>query len=167
MPRLFVGNFDFESELAAPGLTMSQPARRHNAELAAVWCAVAGAGDLIWTPKPFSVEFLNSLAEAGFCDLETVSEVERIPEGYELVPWGWTAAVHQWGLKVRAHCHAPPLELVRQLNSRTYLVSCNKEFNYASCETLCRSVTEVGVALNSLPDETSRWVVKAEYSHAA
>ena len=48
MPRLFVGNFDFEEHLAGDRQNPPEALQRINAELSPCLVSVAGEGDSIW-----------------------------------------------------------------------------------------------------------------------
>lgn len=157
MPRLWIGNFDFEHELAQPGLTLSANLQRLNAELATSWLAVAEEGDEIWTPEAIPDSFWQELPTRGLpavrpCSLD-LSRLERdafdLPEGRLPVWWGGGADT--------------ALEIVRRANSRRW--SAQKELDWGIAPdglTIAATLADVEQAVTR-PELETRWLIKAEY----
>src|SRR4051812_3875070 len=99
MPRLFVGNFEFEHLLANGRYQPSATVKRLNAELAAAWIAVAEDGDWLWCPQPVPADFFDHLHANGLPRVIPVTDLTRVLTGTELVPWGWTDAWMQTARK--------------------------------------------------------------------
>jgi hypothetical protein len=164
MPRLWVGNFDFEHQLADPGRTPSQRLRRLNAELATCWLAVADDGDVIWTPEPIPTPFWDTMAAAGLPRVTPVGDWRSACDRYDLMPWGWTAGLLSMAARQSPSRDLPPVEAVRTANSRRWSFAREQEWQvglpHAAC---CTSIFEVLRAMSSLPERDAAWVIKAEF----
>ena len=166
MNRFFFGNFDFEEQLHGP---FQRPAKleRLILEMASCWLAIADAEDHIWCPGQLSEEFLNSLSRWNLPSRIFVSDSTQIPRGMEFVPWGWSAAAIEFGTRHGLAVKSPPPDVVRLANSREYSVSHEtSSAEQDSLATLCRTIEEVQACIDSFPPST-RWVIKANWSHAA
>lgn len=171
MIRIFVGNFDFEHELAASGWNPSAALRRMSAERAVSWVSLADDGDLIWTPEPIADEFWESLAKHGLprvrgvVDLSSVAEVPR-----EVVPWGWSA----WTRALSSAIVLPSNSAVTEGNSREWSFAIEQELGVALPgsarlarlddfpDVVRRSASELGE-----PIADHGWVIKANFGMAA
>jgi hypothetical protein len=163
MPRLFLGNFEFEHRLADPSRQISRNLERINAELALSWLAIAEDGDLIWTPQKIESDFFDRLKHDGLPTVIPVTSLESVPTAVECVPWGWTDEIRRL-CDVRGWLRNDPTNTaVQATNSRRF--SCELEHEW-----------QVGLAgagpVGSLDDvkqridhlcPTSRWVIKAEF----
>ncbi len=166
MNRFFWGNFDFEEQLRGES-QRSARVERLLLELAPCWLAVADADDRIWCPAKLPAEFLTSLDRWGLPPDLFVSDIKQIPPGMELVPWGWSPAAVEFGERHRLVVNSPPLDVVQLANSREYSVENEQAADdNAKFATLCRTFEEVFGYMQHIPDET-RWVIKANWSHAA
>lgn len=166
MNRFFFGNFDFEEQLRGHA---QRPAKleRLILEMASCWLAVADADDRIWCPGQLSEEFLCSLSQWGLPASIFVRDAAHIPHGMEFVPWGWSESAIEFGTQHGLVVDHPPLEVVRLANSREYSASLEASTAQpGSLATLCRSIEAVRACIDSLPRST-KWVVKANWSHAA
>lgn len=163
MPRLFLGNFEFEHRLADPTRQFSRNLERINAELAMSWLAIAEDDDLIWTPQKIESDFFDRLKHVGLPTVIPVRSHESVPTAVECVPWGWTD-------EVRSLCdahglvrHDPPQTAVRTANSRRFSCELEQEWQVGlagagpvgSLEAVQERIKQI------LP--TSRWVIKAEF----
>lgn len=174
MPRLFVGNFDFEHELAEGGLRCTQVRERLNGELACSWLAVARDGDAIWTPQVINERAWRTLFERFQVDVGMVTgPVRGGPmrevasrrgwlaggDGWEIVPWGWSGSiVKEWGAAEGA---GPPLEVVRWANSREF--SCELEAQLGVSlpgAGVVRSMEELQQRLRQI---NRPWILKANF----
>lgn len=171
MPRFFLGNFDFEEQLRGESHP-SKPLKRLLLELAPCWLAAAEPDDRIWCPGELPEEFLESLESWELPREVFVSEYDRIPRGLELVPWGWSSEAIAFGNRYGLIIKPPSLDVVRFVNSREYSVLMEQQLDVdkEGCEKpaaqLCTSLSEIQSRIERLATE-SRWVIKANWSHAA
>lgn len=163
MPRVFLGNFDFEHELAA-GRNW-QPAaalQRINAELACSWLAEANADDLIVTPLPIDPQFARDWATQTGVLPRFQTEVTDGCRGWTLVPWGWSAQAADWGRTRGLVCDHPPLEVARSVNDRLFSHGLEVEWNLGLAgSAVIQSVEELRQQLKRLRPE--RWVLKSRF----
>lgn len=171
MIRIFVGNFDFEHELAASGWNPSAALRRMSAERATSWISLADDGDLIWTPEPIADEFWELLAKQGLPRVRGVVDLNSVAEiPHEVMPWGWSA----WTRALSNTIVLPSNSAVSQGNSREWSFAIEQELGVAlpGAARLER--------LDDFPDVVRRsagewgepladhgWVIKANYGMAA
>ncbi len=154
MPRFFVGNFDFEHRLAAPGRELSRHLHRINAELAPAWLAVAEDGDCLWTPEPVEDTLWGLFATAGLPRV-TGAVSTRTPPGYERVCWGHTGSAPEGS--------APDLATVRAANSRRFSWQLESEWNVGLAGAgAAASLADVEQLL-AAESRVKRWVIKAEF----
>ena len=172
MPRLFVGNFDFEHELAAPsGWQPSAAVRRMTAERAVAWVSLAEDGDRIWTPEPIPDDFWDSLAQHNLPQVRGVANLSSIKaEDYELIPWGWSTSTRAIGRSTLS----PSDSTVRLGNSREWSFALEQELGIALpgavrleridelTEVVHHSASEFGE-----PIAEHAWVIKANFGMAA
>lgn len=171
MTRLFVGNFDFEHELADPrGWRASTDVRRMLAERACSWIAMAEDGDLIWTPEPIGDFFWDQMTAAGLPRVLGVADwTAAFQPNYELVPWGWTDRISE------RHGSGTfrNLTAVRIGNSRRWSFDLEQEFGVAlpgaaRIERVEEFTAIVGCSASLLgrPVVDQSWVVKANFGMA-
>lgn len=172
MPRLFVGNFDFEHELAAAsGWNPSAALRRMSAERAVSWISLADDGDLIWTPEPIADEFWESLADHGLPRVRGVVDLNSVAEtAHEVVPWGWS----EWTRTLSSAIVLPSNSAVSQGNCREWSFAVEQELGVALpgaarlerledfLDVVRRSASEWGEPLAD-----HGWVIKANFGMAA
>lgn len=163
MPRLFLGNFEFEHRLAAPGRQLPAKLQRLNAELATSWLAIADDGDYLWTPEPIDPKFFDEATTNGLPRVIPIASLQDVPAGVECIPWGWTDDIrklcdsHGW---IR---NDPPDHTVRAANSRRLSSELEQEWRVGppfSGEATSLDQIERYIALH---DTDSRWVIKAEF----
>src|SRR6516165_9217111 len=106
MPRVFLGNYDFEHELAryAAGASPAIPvaaARVRKAfggpagsDLSWSWIAIAAADDVVIAPGQILPRGFDALAELGLSIPRFISERRTLDQlqGMTLTPWGWSAS---------------------------------------------------------------------------
>lgn len=172
MPRLFVGNFDFEQELASGSHRPSSRAlRRMSAERAVCWISLAEDGDWIWTPEPIAEDFWESLAAQGLPRVHGVVDWKSVTASVsEVIAWGclpWTRAFN------RAMAY-PTDSAVLHANSRTWSFALEHQMGVALpgaarlerieefSETVRRSADELGESAAE-----HGWVIKANFGMAA
>ncbi|QDU37618.1 hypothetical protein Mal4_19330 [Maioricimonas rarisocia] len=168
MPQLFLGNFGFEEDLAGQPPTRSVAIARLEAELAVCWLAVARDGDRICldadVPEAFPAEVERQLGVS----VSFVRPDEcTADKGIELIPWGWTERVLQWGQRRGYGMDAPPIATVRAVNSRRFSFelerSWGKGLDRAAALTSLREVETFASGMLA----KDRWVLKGEFGHAA
>jgi hypothetical protein len=171
VPRVFVGNFDFEHELAGGQTQRSLNVQSISADLASAWVAVAEADDLIWSPTGVpTFDFREWQARSGVVPRFIAAECD-LPRGpdWELVPWGWTASVLKWGQKFGWNCPAPSLDTVKRVNSRAFRAELELRLAIAlpqsailtSTDQLAKHLEDFA---NYQPDPAvAGWVLKANF----
>lgn len=172
MPRLFVGNFHFEHELAASsGWKPSAALQRIAAERAVSWISLADDGDLIWTPEPISDEFWESLTNAGLPSVRGIVDLNSVPSNVrEVVPWGWSA----WTRAMCRETKSPNDSAVRTGNSREWSFALEQELSVAlpGAARLERMEDFVELVRRSASEFSERvdehaWIIKANFGMAA
>ena len=163
MPRVFLGNFDFEHELAAGHRWQAGAAlQRINAELACAWLAVAASEDTLCSQAAIDPEFLRIWSETtGFLPMISPA-VDVSSRGGEFVPWGWSERVVEWGNARGLVCRHPPLKIVREVNCRLFSHDLETEWDVGLRDLkVIRSLKELKQHL----DQTKivRWVLKARF----
>lgn len=171
MPRLFIGNFLFEHELAAPpGWGPSAALQRMSAERAASWIALADDGDAIWTPEPIPDEFWESLSKHGLPRVRGIVDLNSdATTACEVVPWGWSA----WTRALARQTATPSDESVRQGNSREWSFALEQELGVAlpgaaRLERIDDFTTTVARSASEFGERAAEhgWVVKANFGMA-
>jgi hypothetical protein len=163
LPRLFIGNFDFEHRLADPQRVLPRRIEELNADLAWSWLALAQDGDLIWTPRMADLETIARSGILQSASVRMVADWRDVETIVEPVPWGWTdellltARVKRW--------HHPNIDpnIVKWANSRRTSAEMETQWNVGLPDAKpCRSLDEITTAIAALPSPP-RWVVKAEF----
>ena len=164
MPRLFLGNFDFEHRLAAPTRQLPAKLDRINAELAASWLAIADEGDYLWTPQPIAASFFEQAARDGLPRVIPVTSLDAVPRGVECVPWGWTNDMRQLCDRHGWTRNDPPHAAVRLGNSRSFSAALEREWlvGLDGATEVPQSFPDADALLKGLGPAT-RWVLKAEF----
>jgi hypothetical protein len=168
VPRIFVGNFDFEWVLSDHPRTPPASVLRSCAEMAPVWLGIAEQGDSIWTPEPIDDAFFAELAAVGLPRMRCVSTEADVPAGTVVCPWGWTEAIRVWAGRQGWAPTAPPPEAVRRGNSRRFSFELETEWGVGlPGATLIHQPRDVADALRKLSGSADRWVMKAEFGMSA
>ncbi|HEX6984899.1 MAG TPA: hypothetical protein VF170_05960, partial [Planctomycetaceae bacterium] len=166
MPRLFVGNFDFEHRLAWGAGTLPRSVERVNAELAPVWTAVAEEGDAVWTPAPIDPTIFDRLADRGLPRLRPVFDPGTLCGDGTPVFWGedeWAReAAGRWGLRWNG-CDPTT---VRRVNSRRFKCALERRFGVdLPGSAMAQSAVELASAVERLAGGNG-WVLKGEFGGA-
>lgn len=175
MQRFFLGNFDFEHQLAsevyaAPG--NATPAL--NATFASCWIGLAEDDDLLFLPGSVSPDFVVRLKEAGLPRVELTNQwpIREQAAELEFVPWGWSDAVQRIAAEKGFQFESPDLSAVQAVNARTFSFACEQEWGLAlpgSCQV--NDLTELETAVHELQQQEAEpentWVVKANFSMSA
>lgn len=171
MRRVFMGNFYFESELAAArGWHPSAALRRMSDERVPSWIAIAEDDDLIWTPEQIADSFWESLAARGLPRVRGLTSSTEPLEEFELVPWGWSWRARLFGRQTPQ----PSDESVRQGNSREWSFELERQLGVAlpgaaRIERLEQLADVVRRSASQFDEQESEhaWVIKANFSMAA
>lgn len=167
--NLYVGNFDFEHHLGRQKPpTLPAPIVRLNAEMAACLVATAESGDAVWMPDQPDSSYGEHLQSAGFPDVRFVSDVREVPGEAQLVPWGWTRSVKDWGTRNGWQCQCPDLEVVATVNSRVFSSGLEREWNVGlpSARTI-HTLDDFRETAAAVCQESAPWVVKANFGMSA
>lgn len=163
MPRLFLGNFEFEHRLADASRQLPAKLQRINAELVTSWLAVAEDGDYLWTPQEIPKEFFEQAVRDGLPRVIPVTGWEAAPIGVTCVPWGWTDDIRRLCDQYGWNRNDPPADAVRAANSRRFSAALELEWqcglDFAGAAT---SLAEIE-RLASFHGDSARWVIKAEF----
>ena len=163
MPRLFLGNFDFEHRLADPTRQLPAKLERINAELATSWLAIADEDDYLWTPQPIEASFFEQVVRDGLPRVIPVVSLVDVPRGVECVPWGWTDDVRRLCDKHGWLRNDPPDEAVRTGNSRRFSAALERAWQCGlDFAGEAKSLQEIDRFI-AFHGPESRWVVKAEF----
>lgn len=169
MPRIFVGNFDFEHDLTSGPRELSREARSLAADLVSVWLAVAKPDDVIWSPTGVPSFDFADWQRRGIALPRFVSSEPDLPRGadWELVPWGWTSQLLAWGRKQGWSCPAPPIDIVRQVNSRIFRWELEVELGVAlPGSVVIKSVQQLLAHVAQHAADGAGWVLKANFGMA-
>lgn len=153
MSRLFVGNFDFEHELAG----VHRPAAaKLSQDLSACWLALAGEDDAILGFEDVDADFEGELKRLGRAMPRSVARPRD-----EFVPWGWTESMQGLADKLQCEYSLPSLDAVRKVNSRAFshLLEVNDKCGPDGLAAV-GSVLEFLDAVEPLDG----WIAKAEFS---
>ena len=175
MRRFFLGNFDFEHQLAsevyaAPG--GATPAL--NATFASCWVGLAEDGDLLFLPGSVAPDFVSQLHENGLSRVEVTNHWPTREQAAELefVPWGWSDAVQRIAADKGFQFESPDLSAVQVVNARTFSFTCEQEWGLAlagSCQV--NNLAELETAVRELQKQQrgqgNAWVIKANFSMSA
>ena len=162
MPRLFLGNFDFEYHLADPHFTPGRKLLEINLRFASAWFAIAEKGDYIWLPDidaPLPQQ-LTELAELIGVHLVREGNLPTGPD-IEFVPWGWLPYLEEYAVLHEWTCEMPTANSVQFGNSRT-LSSVVDDFTIQLDET--HDIEDGVEKLRSFDVPNHGWVMKPEYS---
>jgi len=162
MPRLFISNFDFEHQLAEPMRSRSHLRIELNRQLAWSWLGVADDNDSLWMSSSVSEPVFPESRQFGLPDLKFLSQQNAPLADHELCPWGWTQEILDWGRQQGLRCPAPPLEIVRQVNSRLFSIALENEWGVGLPGAgALYSLADLPAAFDRLPAGNSPWVIKS------
>ncbi len=168
MRRLYVGNFDFEHELADARYQPPAKLGRLNADLATSWLAIAEDGDYLWCPEMIDPAFFALAAAQGLPQVVPVSHWADVPAGVELTPWGWTERLAALAKTRGWNSAVPPIPLVRELNSRQFSFSLETEWRCGlPGATAITRFDQLEAALRLAQEFSARMVIKANWGMSA
>ncbi len=165
MPRIWLGNFDFETVLA--GETPAKEVQRISAELAFALLPIAEQGDVIIVADEFDGTFLNSLqSELGlpsmaFCKLK---DVPNDRDDWELTPWGWTPVLLDLARSRHWLANAPATDVVRRVHSREFSYQLSDQLGVQPPGVQCvQSESQLDAILSGRTADM-HWVVKSQWT---
>ena len=171
--RLFFGNFNFEYDLAAASGTLALRNSRQGRAAGLVgsdrdwvWVSIAQAGDVVLAKAEIAAADFSQLAELGLPIprfVKSACQAAHSPSA-RLVPWGWTDGVRAIG-KVRGwECVAPPMEVVRQVNSRLFRFELEREYDIGlDGAAVTSSLDELDAVLQRRGNTPRGWLLKANF----
>lgn len=175
MRRFFLGNFDFEHQLASEVYAASGGATPAlNAIFASCWIGLAEEDDLLFLPGRVASDFVSQLSEAGLPRVEVTQQWPTREQAAELefVPWGWSDAVKRTAADNGFQFESPDLSAVQTVNARMFSFACEQEWGLSlpgSCQV--NNLAELETAVRELQqqeaDPENTWVVKANFSMSA
>lgn len=166
MPRLFVGNFDFEHRLACGGGTIPRHLDRLNAELAPVWTAIAEPGDAVWTPLPIAPTCFERLSKLGLPRLTRVDDPSTLPGWYDLVFWGENEWSRETGRRWCMRHGACDPTVARRVNSRRFKFALERQLGVElEGSAVAETPEELAAAIARLNAERG-WMLKGEFGGA-
>lgn len=174
MARLYLGNFDFEHQLAIPRYGRPNRLAALNAELAAHLLPLTNQGDMVRFPEPLPDGFLQAAAHVGIIhDDQVIFTPPASALQLQAAAWGWSDAAIQESRKLGCRVAAPPADVVCHANSRTFSHGLEEELevqlpgakSVTSVENLIETVQQSADIVGS-PVADFRWVVKAEFGMA-
>lgn len=165
MPRLFVGNFDFEHRLAYGDVALPRRLEEINAALAPAWTAIAEAGDAIWWPFESAPPCLKLISDCGLPRLDYVANPLSLSERYDLVFWGENAWAQSLAAAWRRPWRGCDPAIVRRVNSRVWRSELERRLEVAPTGlAVARTDEELSAAIGCLINH--EWVLKTEFGGA-
>lgn len=167
--RVFLGNFQFEHELAGHAATGNERLTALSHQLAFAWMLVAEPGDAVVLPERFEAGFLATLEESGLPPIVPWSTLRATKSAVdaELIPWGWSDAPRDFARRFGLAMAAPPLDAVHAVNSRRFSFQCETDAAIglpgAATPT---TLDQVADCLRTLSADAG-WVIKAEFGMSA
>jgi hypothetical protein len=178
MSRIVLGNFDFEHELpvsVASAALASMHARETvwratgrslGSERFSAWLPVTEADDCIVVPGPVDRSDFEGLVELGLPVPRRFIQAGDFDSlrGVELVPWGWTRSILALGQSHGWKCAAPPLAVVREVNSRDFRFKLEHEYGIglAGAE-LVDSIDGLERVVRQQGSSPRGWLLKANF----
>ncbi len=158
MPRIFLGNFDFEYELAGTPTSRENPKLADiNRRLSLAWAPLLQPGDL--------VAHSDSSGTLQFHD-PADPQTRIFPDpaiSWELVPWGWSSSAHCLAKSLAISIEGPDPEIVRHVNRRSFRFQLECELGIAlPGAALIQSQQDLRAALAHIPPEVG-WGLKSEF----
>lgn len=173
MTRIFLGNFDFEHDLAAAGDTR---APRHSgtglapepsgSDRSWTWLAIAERDDVVLTAAAIAQADFSPLADLGL-------PIPRFAEfagatvalaSAPLVPWGWTDRARAIGKERGWNCVAPPTEVVRQVNSRSFRYEIEREWDIGLADSVgASSLDDLEAVVERHASSPRGWLLKSNF----
>lgn len=181
--RILLPNLMFEEELTDCASRTTATAKRLAAELSPVMGLLAGPDTstecvVLVPPDSMPDEVPPLLEHVRFESLKSMaSRVTPEQASVDFIPWGWSQQAIHTGQQLQLRFAAPDPAVVALINSRQYSaefdlcapVATNHGQGQERFGILCSSQETVIRALARLKDawSTDKWIIKANFSHAA
>lgn len=170
MPRVFVGNFDFEYQLGPhPLAQLPKKLQAINHRLLPALLPLTAPGDIIWSPGGADAIAENELRVH---QVELQTSITELPVGpdWEIVPWGWTKVLLDQARQQEWMTHAPSLDAVAWANSRVTSAHWEQHWHtgpdqlelIASTEDVVATARDIHFC-NTPNDCLASWIIKAEF----
>ncbi len=118
--------------------------------------------------EPPDPDYARHLAAIGLTDVRFVSDASLVPKGTNVLPWGWSARVRQWGARNGWHCEGPDLDAVATANSRAFSSALEQEWNVGLPHARpIHTLQELNDAVAESIRHAPGWVVKANFGMSA
>lgn len=165
MPQVFLGNFDFEHELASKSYSPTNALRRLNAELSWHLAAFTKPGDGLWLPAMPSAEFVEASRELlGHCVMS--SDLSEFRGSFLACPWGWSPQLRMLAERHRLTIDAPSIAATRQANSRQHSFHIEQQLGVVLPGAfVVTALAQLEAALRTRCESTpeQRWVIKSDF----
>ena len=128
-------------------------------DLGTCWIGLAEPDDLILSDNHDTPPFITQ---------QQIAELSE-PSRVNLIPWGWTNAIHEWGKQYGLKVNHPDIGIIRRVNSRRYSFQLEQEFDTLlphACEitdSSQRPDSQMRDALTRLQKDYDKWVIKASW----
>ena len=173
MARIFLGNFDFEHDLAGSSgpLAVRRSITDRDAGVAGsdrggVWVAIAEADDVVLTQAEIAAADFSPLAELGLPIprfWRSAGDTGPIPRA-RLVPWGWTDHVRAFGTARGWECAGPSPDVVEQVNRRVFRCEIEREWNIGLAgAAVASSLDELDAVVQRRGNAPRGWLLKANF----
>lgn len=175
--RLWLGNFDFEHQLAVmrPETRSYQASTlldRINAELSPGLALIAAEADAVWFPWKLDPDFRTHLTDAGLAAPRFLSDVSELADStrrqLEVAPWGWSRAVQLWCERHDCACEEQLLSAAFEVNSRAFSAHLESAARVAPpWSRFVHDLEEFEAIVSAGTGPSLQWVVKAAYGMSA
>lgn len=168
MRRLFVGNFSFE-EQRRMRQRPNAVVRQLEAELACVWLSVAATGDAILCPESIPAEYWSRMSEAGCPAVDPVrpSDLPRLGDIDEIVPWGWSPSIRALAEQTGNHVSIPEQSSIWGVNSRRFSFELEASLNVLPTGArLVESLDDLQDVLRCERSLNQGWILKANFGQS-
>lgn len=173
MPRLFIGNFEFEHRLApsenqSMKLWQSLPAQlsRINAELATVLLALAKDDDYLLLPEIIEQHFFDQAIQDGLPKVVpiTLKQLNSMPSSIEVVAWGVTSEIFELTKSKNWSLTTARLEQISEANSRMTAFQIAKNLGVLPLGVQSISTLDgIEEAIEATLSYSDQWIMKAEF----
>jgi len=169
---LFIGNFEFEHELAGRSPAQGAAGSRIRLAvrgLAAAWVSLAEPDDVVLTPEAILPADFQELEDLGrpLPRFVHLAAVDRADFGGDLVPWGASATMLELARNRGWRANLPRPEVVRQINSRRQRFELEQSLGVAlPGMRLVESIEELERALVASGNLPRGWILKANFGMA-
>ena len=164
--RIFLGNFEFEHELAQPTRAF---ASRQTAERDWIWVGMASPEDVVLVSRIPDAADLADWRRIGIHPPKFCDQLEDLPSAQKcwLVPWGASEPVRKLATAKEWTTTLPPLEIVRELNRRSFRARLEIDLQIGLPRmAVVDSIDDLMDWVASRHPESDGWILKAEFGMA-